>query len=405
MTNQSRTERCNGNIVVISETFAPEVNGVANTLKYLCQGLLGRGFRVTVVRPRQAADPKTSRTNTGNALFTEEQLVHSLPLPGYPSLRFGLARTSTLARQWRQRQPDAVYVATQGPLGVVAVAAARRLGIPVFSGFHTNFHSYSRHYGVGFLAGLICQYGRWFHNRTDITLAPSRKALQALHTMGIGPTALWSRGVDCQRFTPQKRDMGLRQAWGLKPLDRAFLYVGRLAPEKNLAMAVASFERIRSLYPSARFVLVGDGPLGPRLAARHPDYIFCGTLQGEALARHYASADIFLFPSKTDTFGNVVLEAMASGLGIVAYDDGAAGEHIRSEDNGLVSALDDDSGFTDHAMKLLEQPSLLSRVRTQARRDALELRWTQVIDQFVNIVLSNHIKGRQNDVKQSLQTI
>ena len=393
MTTTPMAVRQASHITIVSETFPPEINGVANTLRHLCQGLLQRGHRVTVIRPRQRHERTGQCAPAGDQLFSAEHVVTGLPLPGYPDLRFGLAGAGSLSKRWKRHRPDAIYVATQGPLGVAAVTAARRLGIPVCSGFHTNFHSYSRYYGAGWLEKLLCAYGRWFHNRTAITLVPTQKMQRVVSAMGIEPTGLWSRGVDCHRFTPHKRDDGLRQQWGLTGNDRAVLYVGRLASEKNLQMAAACFERIRGLHPQARFILVGDGPLRRQLAERHPDYVFCGTRRGDDLARHYASGDIFLFPSKTDTFGNVVTEAMASGLAVVAFDDAAASEHIRQEVNGMKAPLEDDEAFVDNALRLADQPSLLHRVRIQARLDALELNWTSQIEQFEQLVFNQPTKA------------
>ena len=393
MTETMQANRRQQHITIVSETFPPEINGVANTLRHLCQGLMQRGHRVTVIRTRQQHERKGNFASAGEALFTREHVVTGLPLPGYADLRFGLARTSHLKKLLAGDRPDALYVATQGPLGVAATSAARQTGIPVSSGFHTNFHSYSRYYGVGMLERLLCLYGRWFHNRTAITLVPTRKMQQTTKAMGIPATGLWSRGVDCHRFTPHKRDSALRESWGLQANDRAILYVGRLAPEKNLRMAVACFERIRGLHPQARFILVGDGPLRRQLAERHPDYVFCGTRRGDDLARHYASGDLFLFPSKTDTFGNVVLEAMASGLGVVSFDDAAAAEHIRHEENGMKVPLDQDEAYVDSALRLADQPTLLSRIRAQARLDALEQSWNSQIEQFEQLVFNQPAKA------------
>lgn len=406
MTETQLPNRRPQHITIVSETFPPEINGVANTLKHLCQGLLQHGHKVTVVRPRQAHEQKGLFESTGNGLFFRELVVTGLALPGYRDLQLGMSRTAPLKKLWQGHRPDAIYVATQGPLGIAAVSAARTLGIPVASGFHTNFHSYSRYYGAGGLERLLCAYGRWFHNRTAITLVPTRKMQQVVHDIGITATGLWSRGVDCQRFSPHKRDAELRKHWGLTDSDRAVLYVGRLAAEKNLRMAVACFERIRGLHPNARFILVGDGPMRRQLAERHPDYLFCGTQRGEDLARHYASGDLFLFPSKTDTFGNVVLEAMASGLGLVAFDDAAAAEHIRHDDNGLKVALEDDDAFINQALRLADQPTLLSRVRGQARLDALDLSWNSQVEQFEQLVLNQPAQARYHGInKQSISLL
>lgn len=400
MTDTIQAVKRSSHITIVSETFPPEINGVANTLRHLCLGLMQRGHKVTVIRPRQRHEASGAFAGAGDSLFSDEHVVTGLPLPGYPDLRFGLTRAASLVKLWQHTQPDALYVATQGPLGVAAVNAATRMGIPVSSGFHTNFHTYSRYYGAGFLEKLLCAYGRWFHNRTSITLVPTRKMEQVVSGMGVTPIGLWSRGVDCNRFTPHKRDTALRASWGLQSSDRAVLYVGRLASEKNLQMAVACFERIRALHSSARFVLVGDGPLRRRLAERHPEYIFCGMQRGEDLARHYASGDIFLFPSKTDTFGNVVTEAMASGLAVVAFDDAAASEHIRHEENGMKADLADDEGFVDSALRLADQPTLLNRIRAQARLDALDLNWNTQIEQFENLVLNQPLRAKHHAVNK-----
>lgn len=406
MTDTMQAIQRKRHIIIVSETFPPEINGVANTLKHLCQGLMQRGHNVTVVRPRQRHERTGHLEIPDDNLFTHAHTVAGLPLPGYADLRFGLTRTGFLKKRLAADPPDVLYVATQGPLGVAATSAARQLGIPVSSGFHTNFHSYSQYYGVGMLERLLCLYGRWFHNRTAITLVPTRKMQKTTQAMGIPATGLWSRGVDCQRFTPQKRDSALRKSWGLQANDRAILYVGRLAPEKNLRMAVSCFERIRCLHPRARFILVGDGPLRRQLADRHPDYVFCGSRRGDDLARHFASGDLFLFPSKTDTFGNVVLEAMASGLGVVSFDDAAAAEHIRHQENGMKVPLDQDQAYVDCALRLTDQPTLLDRIRTQARLDALEQSWDSQIEQFEQLVLNQTAEAGYHAInKQSVSIL
>ena len=383
-------------ITIVSETFTPEINGVANTLKHLCRGLCARGHEVQVVRPAQAGDTGKDDGPSDHGIPLHHDLVRvtGIPLPGYANLQFGLTRRRHLLTLWQKRRPDLVYVATQGPLGVMAVSAARALGISVCSGFHTNFHSYSRHYHAGFLSRLLERYGRWFHNRTALTLVPTRAMATRVQAMGIHPVGLWSRGVDCQLFAPSKRDPALRAEWGLQPQDRAILYVGRLASEKNLQLAVSCFERIRVLHPKARFILVGDGPQRRRLQEKHPDYLFSGIREGEDLARHYASGDLFLFPSKTDTFGNVVTEAMASGLAVVAFDDAAASEHIRHEENGMVAPLDDDEAFVEHALTLAQQNTLLGSIRQQARLDALDLDWGSQVEQFEQLTLTLNRRDR-----------
>ena len=373
-------------IAIVSETFPPEINGVANTLHYLCQELLATGHRLQIVRPLQRAEARRPPARPPGTGVLEQVIVAGLPLPGYPELRLGLPCGRRLFRLWGRDRPDAVYVATEGPLGWSAAQTARRLGIPISSGFHTNFHSYSHYYRAGFLQPLITAYLRAFHNRTDATLVPTERMRSRLASLGIERVRVMSRGVDCDLFHPGRRDADLRARWGLDDSDLVVQYVGRLAAEKNLGLAVHCFERLRVFHPRARFMLVGDGPLRRKLQTRYPDYLFCGTRRGEDLARHYASADLFLFPSKTDTFGNVVLEAMASGLAVVGFDDAAVAENIRHEQNGMKSPIDDDEAFIDSVMKLADQPSLLRRVRQGARQTAAGLHWrlvTQIFSQHL----------------------
>ncbi|PAV27221.1 glycoside hydrolase [Tamilnaduibacter salinus] len=373
-------------IVIVTETFPPEINGVSHTLGRLCEGLDDRGHRVSVVRPRQRSEPQDTDQGTVVARG-ETTIVTGLPLPGYPELRFGMTSWRRLRRLWRRQRPTAIYVATEGPLGLAAVRAARALSIPVCSGFHTNFHQYTRHYGVAFLERAITAYMRWFHNRTQRTLVPTRRTRQALEQMGIHNARIWSRGVDCQRFSPAFRDASLRAEWGLADHEIAVLYVGRIAAEKNINLAASCFERLRRLHPSARFILVGDGPMRRSLEEKHPDYIFCGMRRGEDLARHYASGDLFLFPSQTETFGNVVTEAMASSLAVVAFQDGAAGELIHPQTNGMTVPVGDDDGFVNAALRLTDQPAFRRHVRERARQDALELDWPNLIARFERLIL------------------
>lgn len=216
-------------VTLISETFPPEINGVANTLGRLSDGLRSRGHRVELVRPRQAAELPSA--NDDNLL-----LCRGWPLPGYPGLQWGQVSMHKLLRRWRRQRPDVLYIATEGPLGLSALRAARRLGIAVVSGFHTNFQQYSSEYGLGLLARLLTHYLRWFHRRTHSTLVPSPSQRLELERRGFDNLSLMARGVDSQLFNPARRSQALREQWGVGADDIALLHVGRLAAEKNLGL-------------------------------------------------------------------------------------------------------------------------------------------------------------------------
>ena len=379
-------------IAVITETFPPEINGVANTMQHLVAGLTGRGHHLVLVRPRQVTD-RGRRPPRGHFL------VPGLPIPGYRGLRFGLPVYWRLRHLWLRLRPDVLYVATQGPLGHAALNAALRASIPVVTGFHTQFHQYSQHYGLGLLTRPIEQTLKSFHNRSDATLVPTAALRAQLQASGFENVHVFSRGVDTTLFDPARRSAALRQAWGCEPDSLVALYVGRIAAEKNIHLALETMETLSARLPSLRCVLVGDGPERTRLARNHPSCQFVGAHVGEELAAHYASGDLFLFPSLTETFGNVVTEAMASGLPVCAFDYAAAHEHVRDGVNGRLVPCGDSAGFVSGALSLAETPSHLGEMGRAARRAAEALSWSRVIagveDRLQEIVHARTVRARR----------
>ena len=365
------------NIALVTETFPPEINGVAMTLAHLVEGLARRGHRVTVFRPRQNARDLPR----ADGLY-HEVLCPSVPIPGYSFLRAGLPVRGRLLDAWRTERPDVVHIATEGPLGYAALSAADKLGLPLASSFHTNFHSYSRHYGFGFLTRPALAYLRHFHNRTRITLSPTAELNAELTRDGFNGMRLLTRGVNTEVFNPIHRSESLRRDWGAAPDDLVVVHVSRLAAEKNYPLLFDAYSRIRATQPSARFIVVGDGPLHKKLTRAYPWIHFTGFLPRAELARHYASADAFLYASTTETFGNVVTEAMASGLPVLAYDYAAPARYIRTLENGLVVPLGAHHAWLDAAALLAGDASLRRRLGMAARRTAEGISWTPVIDGF-----------------------
>jgi glycosyltransferase involved in cell wall biosynthesis len=364
---------------LVTETYPPEVNGVALTVQHLHDGLIALGHRVELVRPRR---PSEEAAESEGLL-----LAPSLPLPRYPNLRFGLPIGRRLLARWRRMPPDAVYIATEGPLGWSALRAARRLGIAVATGYHTRFPEFMRHYRLSALAPLAERWLRRFHNRAQATLVPTRALCEELGRRRYAAPRLLARGVDTALFHPARRDEALREALGVGRDGLLVIYVGRIAPEKNLALAVRAFRAIHARRPDARYLWVGDGPAREGLARENPDFLFTGTLRGEALARHFASADLFLFPSLTDTFGNVVLEAMASGVATVAYDDGAAREHL-AEGSGLRVRPCDEEGFIASALQLALADEARWHTGHAARLTAERLDHGRVARDFAELLAS-----------------
>ncbi len=364
----------------VTETYPPEINGVAMTVSRLVGGLRDLGHRVRVIRPVQGK---------GDEGGEHELVVSGLPLPGYPGLRLGLPAGRRLAKRWREQRPDLVHVVTEGPLGWSAVNVARRLGIPVTSGFHTNFDRYSIHYGIGWMRPAVAAYLRTLHRRTLATMVPTEALAADLAGEGLPGVRVVGRGVDTTLFDPARRSEALRAEWGLAAQADApvCLYVGRLAPEKNLATVLTTFAAIERAKPGAKMVWVGDGPSAASLAAAYPTHHFAGVRRGADLAEHYASADLFLFPSLTETYGNVVAEAMASGLPVVAYRSAAAAELIVPEQNGMLAAPGDEPAFIEAALWMAADAARRSQLAEAARICILPRSWHRVVERFEHVAL------------------
>ena len=361
-------------VAVVTETYPPEINGVAATSSRVVDGLRARGHEIQLVRPRQAAGESGADTERFS-----EVLMRGLPIPRYPQLRMGLPARRALVSLWAHRRPDVVHIVTEGPLGWSALHAALHFKLPVVSDFRTNFHAYSRHYGVGWLRSPVMAYLRKFHNRTACTMVPTDDLRRELAQSGFKGLRVVARGVDTGLFDPARRSEALRSQWGADAQTPVVICVGRLAPEKNLAVLVAAYEAMCRQQPATRLVLVGDGPERSALQQRCPNAIFAGIRTGEDLATHYASADMFLFPSTTETFGNVVPEAMASGLAVLGYDYAAAGQLLRDGNNGVLARFDDAQAFCQAALQLASDPIAARVMGLQARVTACRLDWGRIV--------------------------
>jgi len=364
-------------IAMVTETYPPEVNGVARTVGLMVDGLRRRGHSIQLVRPRQNGHD----LSTAGPLF-DELLRPGMPIPRYSQLRIGLPAGGALFGAWTERLPDLVHIATEGPLGWSALRAARKLRIPVATDFHTNFDAYSRHYGFAWLAGPVRAYLRAFHNRADCTLVPTEELSETLGGHGFERLRVVGRGVDPAVFSPERRSRALRATWGAGDDTPVALCVSRFAPEKNFPLVIRAYEAMRRARPDTRLVLVGDGPMAEELRRGNVGYVVAGRKVNGELSAHYASADVFLFPSTTETFGNVTLEAMASGLGIVAYRYAAARQHLEDGRSALLPPLNDEAAFLAAAERLASEPGLARRLGREARAVAEQVTWERIVDDF-----------------------
>ena len=364
-------------LAFVTETFPPEINGVAMTFGVIARELGRRGHAVTVYRPRRADLP-------GGAAHPEfsEVALPGMPIPGYALLRLGLPAGAALKKIWRADRPDLVHVATEGPLGASAVSAARALGLPVTSSFHTNFHAYLRHYGFAPFGRVALAWLRHVHNRTRRTFAPTATLCAELETLGFRNLAVLSRGVDTWQFHPARHSADLRLQWSVEPNDPVVIHVGRMAAEKNYPLLFRAYAAMHAANPRCRFVLVGDGPLRTRLERDNPTCIFTGFIPRDELARHYASADLYIHASLTETFGNVLTEALASGLAVAGFDYAAASQFMRHGLNGLAVPCDRPDELIAAAVQLATDPILRAQLRAAARATVEPQSWEHVIARF-----------------------
>lgn len=352
-------------IEVVTDTYVPDINGVSFSLGRLCDGLRGRGHRVEIIR-------------SGRSNGEHETTVLSWPLPGYWEIKVGAPWPGELRRRWRRNRPDVIYVAIETPLGFSAVAAARKLGIPVVGGFHTNFREYLRNYRADWVGDQVWRYQKWFHGRLHRTLVPSPDAREKLVSAGFSNVSVLGRGVDTDLFSPVRRSEKLRSEYGVVADTPIAIVAGRVSTEKNIGLAIRAFASMKRSCPEMVCMVIGDGPARSKLARDHPDVRFPGYLTGEGLAACFASCDIMLFPSETETFGNVLTEGMSSGLAVLGYDYAAAGWHGIHGENLLKVRKGDEPAFIDAAVSLLD-PALRSRLGAGARLTAEGLGWPAII--------------------------
>lgn len=377
-------------VALVSETYFPQINGVSRTLERLVEHLRAEGHRVHLFIPDYGEGCPEQRDGLEVSAF------NSWRLPNYPEIHLPVVRPATLCRHLQRAAPDLMHVATEGPLGWAALRAARRLKIPVVSSYHTNFAQYLDSYRLKAAEGLAWRYLRWFHNRTGATFCPTPSIRKMLEDRGFSSVRVWSRGVDSQAFHPDGRCPGMRRSWGFADDEVVFLYCGRLAVEKNLALLMEAFALLES--PRARLLIIGDGPLMATLKADgDPRVVFAGYRQGEELARLYACADVMAFPSLSETFGNVILEAMASGLPVIGFDVPGPKDIIQ---NGLTGELLPDvssRALRDSMRRLLEDEDYRRKLGKNARNYAERQNWSRingvVSDGYARCLLSQGLDG------------
>ena len=362
-------------IAYFSDTFFPQINGVSNTLsylqKYLDQNKIEYQFHVPDYEVAGLkADPRIKRSK-------------GIPLPDYSDCRLTLPWLPRLSGFMDAFKPDLIHLATEFGIGVMGRYYARSRRIPIVSSYHTNIDQYINYYpSLSPLKGNIDGYFKWFHRRSRRIFVPTDDTKGRLQSIGYSNLAIWSRGIDMELFSESKRADAFRFRYGLEGRT-VVLYVGRVAAEKDLEILPETMKRVQARHTNAVLVVTGDGPFLPTLKAEAPEgTVFTGFLRGEQLAQAYASSDIFITPSTTETFGNVALEAMASGLPVVAANAGGLQNIIRHGYNGYLCTPRDAQGFADAISRLVCKLALAKEMGQHAVETAKERSWESVFDQL-----------------------
>jgi glycosyltransferase involved in cell wall biosynthesis len=363
-------------VTIVTETYAPQVNGVSRTLGHLVRYLASTGDAVQVIHPDygEREGPRGGRI--------EIHRVRSVALPFYKELHLPLPPFGQARRAFDEFGPDLVHIATEATLGLSLLRHALKRRIPTVSSFHTNFDQYSTHYRVGWANGMIWRYLRWFHNATREIYVPSRTTIAELEGRGFRGLVLWKRGVDGRLFRPDREGRGqVRERLGFGPEHVVVGHVSRIAAEKNVGFLADALEVVASARPEVRFLFVGDGPARADIEGRLGSTArFVGYRAGEELADHYAAADLFAFASLTETFGNVVLEAMASGLPVVAVRAGGVGEIVQPGVTGAMTDPEDPPArFAEALIHLVDDREGRRRMAEAARSYALTQTWDAIM--------------------------
>jgi len=361
-------------VAIVTETFLPQVNGVVRMLVEYLAYLEAHGHDAVVFAPGEGGSGDES-CHSFDVLR-----VRGAALPLYPELTLApySRRMHGVLREWR---PDVVHLAGPFVLGAQGLSVARALGVPVAAHYQTDLARYAEHFGLGALTGLAWRRLLGIHNGCDVTFAPTSSVARDLRERGMRRVHICGRGVDTTAFHPMYRDTTVRKRFGGGSEAPLMLYVGRLSPEKNLAALVA----VARALPAYPLVIVGDGPMRGELAAQLDglNVHFTGTLRGQALAAAYAAADLFLFPSQTETFGQVVREAMASGLPTVGIRAGGVRDLVADGRSGLLCPPDDTPAFVDAARTIAADPDLRYAMGAAARREAEGHTWASIFDRLM----------------------
>jgi glycosyltransferase involved in cell wall biosynthesis len=359
-------------IAIFTDTYVPDINGVARTLKRFTDYLEQNQIKYKVFAPESSNDHFFSAN------------IHrfiSLPFFLYPECRLALPNMLTVKEELLKFKPDIIHVATPFNVGLCGLHYAKKLNIPIVGSYHTDFDQYLEYYDLQFLSKILWKYMKWFHRPLKKIFVPSEETREQLKRHGFSNVSIWSRGVDCSQFHPNYDRMNVRKKYKIKE-KYILTYVGRIAPEKDIDTLMKIATHLPPyIKDQVHWLIVGDGPLKNELiTSAEPNMTFTGYLKGHDLAETYAASDVFVFPSPTETFGNVVLESMACGTPVVGADSGGVKNIITHGKNGLLCEPKNVEDFVQSIITLLTNDELRSKMGLQARMYALTQNWDTIFE-------------------------
>lgn len=376
-------------VAIFTDTFLPKVDGVARTVAGIISFLHRQNAPYLVFAPDNGPLPADGK----------HERVYTFPgfdLPVYPECKIALPNYPRISAVLSSFNPDIIHLVTEFSMGLCGLKYAKDYHLPVVASYTTNFPQYLGYYRCGFLEKWAWLYLRWFHNQCALNYCPSQTVQTMLMKKGFRNLTAWGRGIDTSFFSPEKRSSLLRKQ--LAPgKNLFFLYVGRLAPEKDLDVLFSAWEMVKTRLPEAQLIITGDGPLSESLRQKAGrEIIFTGYLHGEELAAMYASSDVFVFPSTTETFGNVILEAMAAGLPVVAAAAGGVKNLLVNDYNGIACRSRNAHEMASAILKIAGNEELRRKIGWQARQYALKRSWDDVFSalfsSYHDVILSHKLR-------------
>jgi glycosyltransferase involved in cell wall biosynthesis len=361
-------------VALFTDTFPPDRNGAAKTLERWVRYLERRGAECKVFAPQQAG--------TEPSLGSKVERFYSVPFPLYSACRFTLPNPLQLSRALANFRPSLIHLATPFNMGLLGNRYARKHGIPFIASYHTNFDQYMEFYRIGLLVPIYWSYVRWFHEPCRKVYVPSRTTLDHLAAKGLRNLEIWSRGIETDKFRPHVDRHQVLPAYGIDPDRFIVLYVGRLAAEKGIDVLMRAIEAVPAyIQERAHFIIAGDGPLYETYCEQYKraNISFLGHVQGKALTDLYAAADVFLFPSAHETFGNVVLEALASGTPVIGADAGGVRDIVQEGMTGLLRAPGDVAAFAQAVELLYNRTDMRQAMAVRGREYSLGQSWDAIM--------------------------